>query len=112
MAALQSLTGVNSAAGNQGRRWSSIGGRGKPWPPRRELLGVDVGSSLIKAVLLSQLQGQITLTQAVLGPTPPGVVTNGEMTDAISVAGCLRKLCKDHRLKTRQVAVAVSGEKV
>ena len=112
MAALQSLTEVHAGAGNQGRRWSNIGGLGKPWPPRRELLGVDVGSSQIKAVLLSRSQGQVALKQAVLAPTPPRVVTNGEMTDAISVAGCLRKLCKDHHLRTRQVAVAVSGEKV
>ncbi|MEX2302553.1 MAG: pilus assembly protein PilM [Bryobacterales bacterium] len=112
MAALQTLTEVSSGAGNQRRLWSIIGGRGKPRSPRKELLGVDVGSALIKAVLLSQQQDQLTLKQAVLAPTPPGVVTNGEMTDAISVAGCLRKLCKDHHLKTRQVAVAVSGEKV
>jgi type IV pilus assembly protein PilM len=80
--------------------------------PRRELLGVDVGSSLIKAVLLSRRQDSVALKQAVLGPTPSGAVTAGELTDAISVANSLRRLCKDYRLGTRQVAIAVSGEKV
>jgi Tfp pilus assembly PilM family ATPase len=52
------------------------------------------------------------LKQAVLGATPSGAVTAGELTDAISVANSLRKLCKDYGLKARHVAVAVSGEKV
>jgi type IV pilus assembly protein PilM len=111
MSALQSLTG--EAAGNPADRSNPQGGRAKKaWLPRRELLGLDVGSSLIKAVLLSQRQGNVVLKQAVLGPTPSGVLTAGEMTDAISVANSLRKLCKDYRLGTRHVAVAVSGEKV
>jgi type IV pilus assembly protein PilM len=80
--------------------------------PRRELLGVDIGSSQIKVVLLSQRQTSIALKQALLGPTPSGAVTAGELTDAIGVASSLRKLCKDYRLGTRHVAVAVSGEKV
>jgi type IV pilus assembly protein PilM len=84
----------------------------KSWLPRRELLGVDVGSSLIKMVLLSQRHGSVALKQAVLGPTPSGAVTAGELTDSIKVANSIRKLCKDYHLGTRHVAVAVSGEKV
>lgn len=114
MSALQSLTGdvvdrpesrasAPAAGGRTGRR---------SWLPRREMLGVDVGSALIKAVLLHERHGAVVLKQAVLGPTPSGVLTAGEMTDAITVAESLRRLCKEYRLGTRQVAVAVSGEKV
>jgi type IV pilus assembly protein PilM len=109
MAALQSLTEKTPRAGN--RRWPAVGG-GKLWPQRHELLGVDFGSSLIKAVLLSRAEGEIALKQAVVSATPAGVVTSGEMTDALAVARTLRTLCKEHHLKTRQVAVAVAGEKV
>jgi len=110
MSALQSLTGGRPAS--RSSRHTAGGWSKRSWMPRRELLGVDVGSSLIKAVLLSQRQGSIVLKQAVLGPTPSGSVTAGELTDAISVASSLRKLCKDYRLGTRHVAIAVSGEKV
>jgi type IV pilus assembly protein PilM len=114
MSALQSLTG-DAVDRPENRATAPVaGGRAgrRSWLPRKEMLGVDVGSTLIKAVLLSQRQGNIVLKQAVLGPTPPGVLTAGEMTDAITVANSLRKLCKEYRLGTRQVAVAVSGEKV
>jgi len=112
MAALQSLTETAGGPAKESRGPTSAGTGRKPWSPRRELLGVDFGSSQIKAVLLSRSQGEIALKQAVLVPTPAGVVTAGEMTDAITVSSSLRKLCKDYGLKTRQVAVAVSGEKV
>jgi type IV pilus assembly protein PilM len=113
MSPLQSLTA--DAGGLSATRDSTqVAGRwaNRTWLPRRELLGVDVGSSLVKAVLLTQRHGAIVLKQAVLGPTPSGVLTAGEMTDAFSVANCIRMLCKEYRLGTRHVAVAVSGEKV
>lgn len=108
MSALKSLTGL----GNGGSRQAAGGRARRSWRPRGELLGLDVGSSLIKAVILSRRQDNIALKQAVLGATPSGVVTAGEMTDSINVAKSLRKLCKDYHLGARQVAVAVSGEKV
>jgi type IV pilus assembly protein PilM len=112
MSALRSLTGDPAAPAGGGGALLSCGRTKRTWLPRRELLGVDVGSSLIKAVLLSQRHGSVVLKNAVLGPTPSGAVTAGELTDSIRVANSLRKLCKEYHLGTRNVAVAVSGEKV
>jgi type IV pilus assembly protein PilM len=112
MPPLQSLTGEALSPADRSNPEAAGGRSRRTWLPRRELLGVDVGSSLIKAVLLSERQGSVALKQAVLSPTPSGVLTAGEMTDAIGVANSLRKLCKDYGLGTRHLAVAVSGEKV
>jgi type IV pilus assembly protein PilM len=112
MSALGSLTEDATAPAQRGGAQVAAGRTKRTWFPRRELLGVDVGSSLIKAVLLSQRHGSVALKQAVLGPTPSGAVTAGELTDSIKVAHSLRKLCKDYHLSTRHLAVAVSGEKV
>jgi type IV pilus assembly protein PilM len=97
----------NGSEPKVGRSWVP-----RPWALRKELLGLDVGSSQIKAILLSRKHGNVSLKQAAVCPTPQGVVTAGELTDAISVANSLRKLCKDYRVAARRVAVAVSGEKV
>ncbi len=111
MAALHSLTGAASDSGKRSR-WPAIGALRKPWASSKELLGVDLGSSLIKAVLLTREDGQIALKQAVVIATPSGVLTAGEMTDALTVGRTLRTVCKEHQLKTKYVAVAVAGDKV
>lgn len=111
MAALQSPAETASAPKKQSG-WPTIGAIRTPWSPSKELLGVDFGSSLIKAVLLSRAEGEIALQHALVAATPPGVVTSGELTDALTVGRTLRTVCKDQHLKARQVAVAVAGEKV
>ncbi len=112
MSALRNLTGDAGVPPASRGSTPLAAPRKRTWLPRRELLGVDVGSSLIKAVLLSERHGSVLLKRAVLGPTPPGAVTAGELTDSIKVAESLRKLCKENHLGARHVAAAVSGEKV
>ena len=80
------------------------------WRPA--LLGLDIGSTTIKAVLLHRPYGRITLKQAAIAPTPRDAVTDGTLTGAIEVASQLRRLFTDFRIRARQVAVAVGGDKV
>ena len=80
------------------------------WRPA--LLGLDIGSTAIKAVLLHRPHGRITLKQAAIAPTPRDAVTEGTLTDGIEIALELKRLFKDFRIRARQVAVAVGGDKV
>ena len=80
------------------------------WRPA--LLGLDIGSTAIKAVLLHRSHGRITLKQAAIAPTPRDAVTEGTLTDGIEIALELKRLFKDFRIRARQVAVAVGGDKV
>ena len=80
------------------------------WRPA--LLGLDIGSTTIKAVLLHRPYGRITLKQAAIAPTPRDAVTDGTLTGGIEVASQLSRLFTDFRIRARQVAVAVGGDKV
>ena len=80
------------------------------WRPA--LLGLDIGSTAIKAVLLHRPHGRITLKQTAIAPTPRDAVTEGTLTDGIEIALELKRLFKDFRIRARQVAVAVGGDKV
>ena len=80
------------------------------WRPA--LLGLDIGSTTIKAVLLHRPYGRITLKQATIAPTPRDAVTDGTLTGGIEVASQLSRLFTDFRIRARQVAVTVGGDKV
>ena len=90
--------------------------------PRRKLLpklgrsvrmtGLDVGATMIKVVALERRPEGVVLRQAALASTPPGVATEGVLTDGISVARALKSLWNDYSVSDQRVAAAVSGERV
>ena len=83
--------------------------RATRWRPA--MLGLDIGSATIKAVLLHRPHGRITLKEAGIVPTPPDAVTDGTLTGGIEVASHLRRLLTAFRIRARRVVVAVGGEK-
>lgn len=76
------------------------------------MTGLDVGAAMIKVVTLERRPEGVVLRQAALASTPPGVTTDGALTDGIAVARALRSLWNDYSLMDQRVAVAVSGERV
>ena len=100
--------GVSEAqAGVAGRK------RSRWWPRRKRcLLGLDIGSSRLKAVVLRRRQGAIVLDQAALAEVPKGAVKHGALTDGVRVSDEIRALAGDHHIKTRHVAAAVGGSQV
>ncbi len=76
------------------------------------MTGLDVGSTMIKAVVLERQADGIILRQAALAATPPGVVTAGVLTDGITVARALKSLWSDYSMQDQRVASAVSGDRV
>ena len=84
------------------------------WPPRRSrsVVGLDIGSSRLKAVVLRRRKGTIVLDRAALVEVPEAAVKHGALTDGVLVSGEIRALAGDHRIKTRHVAVAVGGSQV
>jgi type IV pilus assembly protein PilM len=76
-----------------------------------KVIGLDVGTSAVRAVSLSRgtpthldLFGQVDL--------PPGVVAEGEVVDPGAVAHALRQLWKDTGLKGRSVRLAIASPRV
>ena len=76
-------------------------------------IGLDIGSSAVRAVQLEQRRGD-TLTLSRYGevPLPPGAVVDGDVMEPTVVAGALRELWGQARLRHRAVAVGLASQRV
>ncbi len=79
---------------------------------RRAVVGVDVGATMIKAVVLERRHGDVALKRVALAATPPSAVTSGVLTDSIGVARALKALWNDYGIAENRIAAAVAGERV
>jgi type IV pilus assembly protein PilM len=73
------------------------------------LVGVDIGSSAVKAVELTQsATGQVAV-RAGLQPVPPESIAKGTITDGATVAEALRGLLEATGIRGRKVALSLPG---
>jgi type IV pilus assembly protein PilM len=78
----------------------------------KSIVGLDVGSSSIKAVELSKKGGQIEVTHLGLEPLSSDIVVDSMIVDSGTVSSAISKLFADNQIKTKGVATAVSGHSV
>jgi type IV pilus assembly protein PilM len=79
---------------------------------RRSLVGLDIGSSAVKAVQLQRSGHQHRLLALGLVPLAPEAIVDGVMMDAPAVSGAIRQLFEENRIAATEVAVSVSGHSV
>ena len=79
---------------------------------KRLLVGLDIGSEKMKAVVLHRPHGRVTVRQAAIAGTPAFVLTDGVFTDSITVADHVRSMLRTFGIRQRNVAVAAAGKKV
>lgn len=82
---------------------------GKGPPP---LVGVDIGSSSVKVVLLSGGGNGFRLEAFGVEPLPDGAVSEGVISDPDQVATSLRQVLKRSGISAKQCAMAVTGSAV
>lgn len=81
----------------------------------KRLLGVDIGSHAIKAVLLKRSgKGGVSveLEKIALEPVAPQVIVEGDIIDSVAVIEVLDRLLRDMRLRVNDVAISLSGNSV
>ena len=78
----------------------------------KELVGLDIGSSSVKAVELKQSKGAYDLVSYGLEPLPQDTVVDGAIMDAPSVAKAISDIFEGQKIKTKNVATSVSGHSV
>jgi type IV pilus assembly protein PilM len=83
-------------------------GFGKP----KGLVGLDIGSSSVKAVELRKKGTAYELVNIGMETLPPDTVVDGLIMNAIDVSTAIEKVFTDNKVKTRNVATAVSGHAV
>lgn len=75
-------------------------------------IGLDIGSSAVRAVQLSGGRGPVSLERLGQVELPPGAVRDGEIVKPDQVVEALRALWRHHRLRGRRVAIGVANQQV
>src|SRR5690348_16234862 len=80
--------------------------------PKRQLVGLDIGSSGIKLVQLKENRGHFVLQKFGFKPLEPEVIVDGTVMDEGRVVSAIKELFDELNVKVKQVAVSISGHAV
>jgi type IV pilus assembly protein PilM len=80
--------------------------------PKRQLVGLDIGSSGIKLVQLKENRGRYVLQKFGFKPLEPEVIVDGTVMDEGRVVSAIKELFDELKVKVKQVAVSISGHAV
>ncbi|MDT8441833.1 MAG: type IV pilus assembly protein PilM [Desulfuromonadales bacterium] len=79
---------------------------------KKDLIGVDIGSSAIKAVCLKDVKGGYELASLGMTTLPSGAIVDNVIMDSGTVVDAIKGLVESLKLKTKNVALSVSGHSV
>ncbi|MGH9357723.1 MAG: type IV pilus assembly protein PilM [Terriglobia bacterium] len=85
------------------------------WSKRKtanDLVGLDIGSSSVKAVQLKQSGGRYELVSLALDQLSQDSIVDGAIMDTLSVSSAIEKLFEQSQITTPDVATSVSGHSV
>lgn len=83
------------------------------WKKKATLMvGIDIGSHAIKAVLLSQGDNGYSLEDYAIEPMPRGAIIDREVQDIEAVGKVVAKVRKKITASVKEAAIAVSGQTV
>jgi len=79
---------------------------------KKEVIGIDIGSSAVKLVQLKDLKGTYQLLNAGIVPLPPEAIVDNTLMDSASIVSAIRNLVASLGVKVRNVACSISGNSV
>jgi type IV pilus assembly protein PilM len=78
----------------------------------KSLVGLDIGSSAVKAIELKPAGKGYKVTAFGSEPIPPDSIVDGAIIDAAAVADAIRRLFETRKIGTKDVAASLSGNAV
>ena len=78
----------------------------------KSLVGLDLGSSAVKAVELKQVGKGYKVVTYGSEPIPPASIVDGTIVDTAAVVAAVKRLFDHRRIKTKEVAASLSGNAV
>lgn len=75
-------------------------------------VGLDIGSSSVKLVHLKESKRGYVLDAFGVAPLPPEAIVDGALMNSAAVVDAIKELFAEARIKTRQVAIGISGHSV
>jgi type IV pilus assembly protein PilM len=78
----------------------------------KSVVGLDIGSSAVKAVELKTVGKGFKVVAFAVEPVPPDSIVDGAIIDGGAVADAIRRLFENKAFKTKEVAASLSGNAV
>lgn len=78
----------------------------------RNVIGIDIGASSVKAVQVKRTRGALELAHLGVASLHPETIVDGVIMDSGTVIGAIQQIMAESQIKTKDVAVAVSGHSV
>jgi type IV pilus assembly protein PilM len=78
----------------------------------KSLVGLDIGSSAVKAVELKVSGKSYKVTAFGAESVPPDSIVDGAIIDGAAVADAIRRLFESRKIQTKEVAASLSGNAV
>ncbi len=78
----------------------------------KSVVGLDIGSSAVKAVELRQNGKGFKVVALAIEPVPPDTIVDGAIMDGGAVAGAIKRIFENKAFKTKDVAASLSGNAV
>ena len=81
------------------------------WAKRKNVIGLDIGSSSVKLVELKEGRNGFRLQNLAISPLPPEAIVDGAVMDSVTIIDAIRDLVTAVT-KTKDVVTSVSGHSV
>lgn len=79
---------------------------------KKDIVGIDIGSSSVKLVQLREAKGGYQLVNLGMALLPPEAIVDNAIMDSSSVVQAIRNLVESQKIKTKNVATSISGHSV
>jgi type IV pilus assembly protein PilM len=79
---------------------------------KKSMVGVDIGSSSVKAVELTGKNNDFQLVSLGYEALPPDSIVDGQIMELNSVSNAIGSIFAEHKIKTAKVAAGVNGHSV
>ena len=79
---------------------------------KKEIVGLDIGSSSIKLVELKEGKKGYRLQNLALSPLPPEAIVDGALMDSVIIIDAIKDLIGQAKTKTKSAVTSVSGHSV
>ncbi len=79
---------------------------------KKDIVGIDVGSSAVKLVCLRESRGSFHLVNIGIMPLAPETIVDNAIMDSTAIVEAIQRLMQGMRVKAKRVATSVSGHSV
>ena len=79
---------------------------------KKDVIGLDIGSSSVKLVELSKGKDGFKLQNLGISPLPPEAIVDGALMDSVTIIDTIRDLISTTKTKKKDVVTSVSGHSV